>query len=200
MGFNPAQRRDAHGRWIRGMGGVQITTKPPTPFRRRGSGLSGLRRNTVPYVRVNKRSGTAGINTGTLIPGTSKRIAIGGYARLETTRSKTAVDRFVDKGINKVFPKGTRGSKTVSYLRKNVKITNPAVRANFPGVQARVGTSRRAGATVIIRRGKHKTSWDKSFKGVQKYDRRMATIAGERAKKGKRSRPQRRRAARKKKA
>ena len=50
---------------------------------KRGVGVAGLQRNTVPYARINKRSGTVGVNSGTVIPFTGKRIAVGGYIRLE---------------------------------------------------------------------------------------------------------------------
>lgn len=214
MGYSPRQPRGPDGRWIaRGARGavraLNITTKPAAPVRRRGSGISGLRRNTVPYVRVNKRGSTVGINTGTKIPSSSLRVALGGYARVESAGGKTAVDRFVDKAVDRVFPKGKKRGKAVAYLRKTTKFVHrgiPGIRGSYGGVQARIGTSRRAGPTLIVRRGKQKSkvpphnpmSSAASRKAIHQYDRRMNTIAGERARK-KRYRPQRRRAARKKK-
>ncbi|AVO25990.1 capsid maturation protease [Mycobacterium phage Phreeze] len=162
----------------------------------RGVGVSGLKKNTVPYVRANKRSQTVGVNAGTIIPGTKKRIVVGGYARIESTTKETAVDRAINAKIGVVAPGGSRRGKVAGYLRKNLDVKNPAVRAAVGGAQVRLGTSRGAGPTVIVRRGKHRIAQSKSKAGVQKYDSRMKTIAGQRAKK---PRPQRRKAARRRK-
>lgn len=217
--FNPLQARDTHGRWVAKAGNAAFNAatkkvgsgrkSPLTVKTVKGRGraplslsesLSELGRNTVPYVRVNKRSQTIGINAGTRIPGTHKRVVFGTYSRLESTRNKTAVDRFAAKGVSKVFPEGTRRGKAVSAIRKNVAITNPAIRATVRGHQVRLGTSRGAGPTIIVRRGKHKTSQSKSVAGITKYDTQMRKVSGKRAStKVKRARPQRRTAARKKK-
>ena len=162
----------------------------------RGSGLSGLKRNAIPYARVNARSSTIGINAGTVIPGTGKRIVLGGYGKIESTRKHTAIDKAVAGRKAKVLRPGSPQHKVVSYLRKQGHLKNPALRANVAGSQVRLGTSRHAGPTVIIRRGSHSTSKAKSRSGVQKYDKRMSTIAGHKAKK---PRPQRRNAAKKRK-
>jgi hypothetical protein len=151
----------------------------------------------IPYARVNKRSQTVGYNVGAKIPGTGKRIVTGQYVRVENVRRQTAVDRFVAKGVKKVAPPHTKQGKALGAIKKNVSINNPSVRAKVGGHQVRLGTSRGAGPTVIIRRGKHKTPQLKSKKGVQAYDKRMRTVAGQKAA-GIKHRPQRRRAARKK--
>lgn len=216
MAYSPLQARGPDGKWIAtgtnaavraakaGISGTKPRkrTKPKPQRGSRGSGFKGLKANFTPYARVNKRSQTVGVNTGTLIPLTHKRIAVGGYARLESTRNKTAADRFVEKNAKKVFPKGTKRGKVAGYLHKNVALSTPAARATVKGAQVRLGTSRGAGPTVIVRRGKHKTSIAKSQKGIDKYDKRIRTITDKRTKakaKKRKPRPQRRRAARKKK-
>lgn len=154
----------------------------------RGQGKSGLIKNTVPYVRVNKRSQTGGFNAGTVIPGTGKRIVFGGYVRLENTSGKSGVDKLFGKAANAVAPYGSTRGKVRKYLRNNVQITNPAIRANVGGHQARLSTSRNAGPTITFRRGSHKTPLTASRNGVKAYDRRMRSIAGTKV-----GRPQRRR-------
>jgi hypothetical protein len=204
--YNPLQARDAHGRWVakggnaafhlakagakaasvgsgKKVGPIKIQNvkgRGLPPLTAKGA-LAELGKNTVPYVRVNKRSQTVGINAGTRIPYTRKRVVFGGYSRLESTTHKTGVDRFVAKHTGKVFPEGTRRGKVKAYISKNVSINNPAVRATVGGHQVRLGTSRGAGPTVIVRRGKHKTAQPKSQAGVQKYDTHMNKIAGKRA-------------------
>lgn len=153
----------------------------------RGVGVGGYKKNTVPYLRANKRSQTAGFNTGSIIPGTGKRLVIGGYVRVENTSSKGAIDRALAKAGNATMPYGTTRGKVRKYVKNNVQITNPAIRANFKGHQARLSSSRGAGPTITLRRGKHKTPLTKSRAGVKKYDKRMRAIAGKKA-----VRPQRR--------
>lgn len=154
----------------------------------RGIGRSGLVKNTVPYLRANKRSQTGGFNAGTIVPGTGKRIVFGGYVRLENVNRKGAIDRAIQKAGLKAMPYGTKRGKVRKYLRENVQITNPAIRANVGKHQARLSTSRGAGPTITLRRGKHKIPLAKSRAGVKKYDTRMRAIAGTPV-----SRPQRRR-------
>lgn len=153
----------------------------------RPTGMSGLKRNTVPYARANKRSQTVGFNAGTIIPGTKKRIVIGGYARLESTVRKTAVDRAVDKAAYKYLGKNTKRSAVGKYLRQNVSSTPPAVRVKIGGAETRLGTSRGAGPTVIIRKGKHPTPVNKTRSGLKRYD-----AASQQRKKSGKKRKQRR--------
>lgn len=157
-----------------------------------------LPKTLIPYARVNKRSQTVGYNVGAKLPGTGKRIVTGSYVRIENVKRTTATDRFVAKGVNKIAPPHTKAGKALGAIKTNVSINNPSVRAKVGGHQVRLGTSRGAGPTVIIRRGKHKTPQVKSKKGVQAYDTRMRTVAGQKAA-GIKKRPQRRKAARKKK-
>lgn len=144
----------------------------------RPTGISGLARTTTPYLRVNKRSQTVGFNSGTIIPFTGKRVAFGSYLRLESTTKHTATD----KAISRLGGE----SKVGKFIRNNVSVSTPAVRLNLGGTQARLGTSRGAGPTVILRRGSHKTPQRISQRGLKKYETRMRTI------KKKKARPQRR--------
>lgn len=206
MAYNPNQRRDRHGRFAPKVGGVGNPAgsipKPKAPKsqsgrKTRGVGTKGLRSNFVPYARVNKRSQTVGYNAGTLIPGTHRRIVTGAYVRVESTKNKTVADRFVAKHAKRVFPEGSKRGKAARSLKNNVSVVNPALRASVKGHQVRLGTSRGAGPTVIVRRGKHKTPIAESVVGTAKYDRRMKAIAGKKAVK-KKPRPQRRNTRKKK--
>lgn len=216
MSYSPLQARDKNGRWVAkganrlvksGAKRVNGTRKvSPVPRQKlvrtsdkaklpiggtasRGVGISGLKRNTIPYARVNKKGSTVGVNAGTVLPGGKKRIVLGAYARVEGTAKTTATDRKIAALGNKVVPKGSRRGKLHSFVAKHVKINNPAIRASVGGSQVRLGTSRGSGPTIIVRRGAHKTTQSKSQAGVQKYDSRMSTVAG---KKAKRPRAQRR--------
>ena len=157
---------------------------------KRGVGFTGLRKNTIPYARVNQRSQTVGVNAGTIIPFTKKRISFGAYARLENTTRKGAVNKALSKAGRSVAPHGTKRGAVRNYLKNNVIIQNPAIRAAVPHGEVRLGTSRGAGPTLIVRRRKHQTPLKTSRSGVRKYDKQMRSIAG---KKAKRPRPQRRR-------
>jgi hypothetical protein len=148
----------------------------------RGQGFRGYKKNTVPYLRANKRSQTAGFNTGSILPGTGKRLVLGGYIRIENRSNKGAIDKAIARAGNATMPYGTSRGKVRKYLKNNVQITNPAIRANVGKHQARLSTSRGAGPTVTLRRGKHKTPLTKSRQGVKRYDTRMRSIAGKKAK------------------
>jgi hypothetical protein len=139
----------------------------------RGTGSKGLRRNFVPYVRVNKRSQTVGYNAGTLIPGTGKRLVMGSYIRLESRSRKTATDRAIAKVTHSLAPKGTKRGAARAYAAKNITVTNPALRANVGGSQIRLGSSRGSGPTVILRRGSHRASQKSAFNGIKKFDSKM---------------------------
>src|SRR5574337_497551 len=188
-------------------GPLTIDTKPPASFRRSSTpGFPGLKKNFKPYIRVNKRSTTIGYATGTRIAGKQARLVTGRYIRVEGTGKLTTVDKAVNRVANRAFPKGSKRSTGLAAFRNHVHISTPAVRAQFgqsatnprrKGVQFRLGTARpygksRTGPTLVITRGTHKTSWDKSFKGMQKYDNRMSQIAGKKAGKVKNRRQRRR--------
>lgn len=216
MSYNPRQARGLDGKWIARTGlsaiegtrpkrkkkakpGYRVT--PSNSGKGRGSGIKGLTKNTVPYARVNKRSSTIGVNTGTIIPGTKKRVVAGGYVKFESINRQTKVDVLGKRVSGRIAPTGSRRGKIAGWAKKNVKIKNPALRVALPhGAEARLSTSRRSGKTVVVRRGQHKVSVKRSRAGVQRYDKRMATIAGRKAKSKasrKKSRPQRRRARKK---
>lgn len=154
---------------------------------KRGSGTSGLRKNFIPYIRVNKRSQTSGFNAGTVLPGTGKRLVLGGYVRLENTSRKGGIDKAISKAGMKAMPYGTKRGKVRTYLSNNVSVTNPAIRASVGKHQVRLGSSRGAGPTIILRRGKHPTPQKKSLAGIKRYDQRTRTVA-----KAKKRRAQRR--------
>lgn len=147
---------------------------------KRGIGVSGARKNFVPYIRVNKRSQTVGGNTGTIIPFTGKRLVTGGYIRVENTTRRNAVDTALEGVGNRIARRGTKPGAVRNWVSKNVTVTNPAVRVSVGGQQIRLGSSRNSGATLIVRRGKHKTPQLKSKAGVKKYDNRMRALAAKR--------------------
>lgn len=156
---------------------------------KRGQGRSGLRKNFTPYVRINKRSQTLGFNTGTIIPGTGKRVAFGNYIRLESTNKRNnPVDRTIGS-ISRRFGNSGKPAAVKKYFRENVEVRSPVVRANIPGGQLRLGTSRGGGTTLIARRGQHKALERKAKAGVRRYETRMNTIAAGKVRK---PRPQRR--------
>ncbi len=164
--------------------------KGKAPSRKnRGQGRKGFKANFIPYARVNKRSQTIGYNAGTYIPGTNKRIVTGQYVRLENATKNNAIDRAFAHATKAVLPHGTRRRRVRDYLKKNVFITNPAVRAAIGGAEVRLGTSRGAGPTIILRRGRHKTSETASRKAIKRYDTHARKLH---AKKESKPRPQRR--------
>lgn len=157
----------------------------------RGQGFKGLKSNFIPYVRANKRSQTIGYNAGTYVLGTNKRIVTGQYVRVETAGKKTAIDRGISYLTDAALPYGTKRRKVRNYLKNNVTVTNPAVRAAVGGAEVRLGTSRRAGPTVIVRRGRHKISQQASRKAIKRYDTHARKLHSQRKSK---PRPQRRKA------
>ena len=147
----------------------------------RGQGVSGLKQNFVPYARVNQRSQTGGFNVGTILPGTGKRIVFGGYLRLENRKRGGVVSSGIAKAGRTLAPKGTKRGAVKKYFNENVTVKAPGIRANVGGGQVRLGTSRGSGATLIVRRGRHKTPITKSRSGLRKYDKRVKAIAGVKA-------------------
>lgn len=148
---------------------------------KRGQGISGAKKNFIPYARVNQRSQTAGFNVGTIIPGTGKRVVTGGYLRLENTKRGGVIT----SSLNRV-PKNSLLGKGRRYFNENVTVTNPAVRANVGPGQVRLGTSRSGGLTLTARRGKHKVPQKLSQKGTKQYDLRIAKIRRQQLNKRKR--------------
>lgn len=220
MGYNPGQLRGPDGKWIstgrsasrkarskankkayagrRAKRKRSFTIDRAASRQERGVGFSGARKNFIPYARISKKSATAGANTGAFIPGSNKRIVLGTYARIETVNKATAVDRALSRIGSKIAPKGTKRDLLGQHIRKNVKLDNPAIRYSSPGtrsrngIESRLGTSRKAGPTLIVRRGTHKRTQQQSKSGIKAYNKRMSTIAGKRVSK---PRPTRRRQA-----
>ena len=154
----------------------------------RGIGKTGFKKNSTPYIRVNKRSQTIGVNAGSIIS-QNKRLVMGGYVRVENINKKGAIDRSLKKAGNIIAPRHTQRRKLKNYLKRNVSVTNPALRAKMGGAEVRLGTSRGAGPTVILRRGKHKVSQEASRKAIKRYDTHARKLN---AKKQSKPRPQRR--------
>lgn len=177
--FTPARRAALHKAQTVSAAKRRGRHKPGTRRRythnlgKRGEGFTGLRKNTIPYLRANKRSQTTGFNAGTVIPGTKKRIVLGGYVRVENTGRKGGIDAALSRSGNFVAPRGTRRGSVKSYLSKNVTIKNPGLRANVGGHTVSLGTSRGAGPTVIVRRGRKPTPISKSRRGIQKFDKNV---------------------------
>ena len=220
--YNPAQKRGPDGRWI-STGTRKVrrsvrsaankkayagrrTKKRSTPItinraasrQQRGVGVSGLKNNFTPQVRISKKSVTIGANTGTYIPGTNKRIVLGHYARIESTNKSGRVDKLTAKVAGKITPEGSKRAALAKHIRKNVKLDNPAIRYAIQGkqggrgIEARLSTSRSAGPSLIVRRGGHNPTVEQSKSGIRKYDKRMATLSGRKVSK---PRPTRRRQA-----
>ena len=221
MAYNPHQLRGPDGRWI-STGARKVSRRAKSKANKkayagrrakrnrkpiridraasrqdRGVGIGGLRKNFIPYARISRRSATIGANTGTFIPGTDKRIVFGNYARIENVR-RTKGESALSKFAQRIAPKGTKRAAVAEHIRKNAKVSNPAIRYSTPGtgsregVQARLGTSRKAGPTLIVRRGSHKRTRGQSKAGIAQYDQRMRSISGKKVSK---PRPTRRRQA-----
>ena len=222
MSFNPNQLRGPDGRWI-STGAGRVTRrarskankkayagrrakKRSSPIRidrvssrqDRGVGISGLKKNFIPYARVSRRSTTIGANTGAFIPGTNKRIVVGNYARIENVKKGSKVDSSISQWARRIAPKGSKRAAVAEHIRKNAKFSNPAIRYSTPGTssrhgtEVRLGTSRKAGPTLIVRRGSHKRTRNQSKAGIAQYDKRMSAISGKKVSK---PRPTRRRQA-----
>lgn len=159
----------------------------------RGEGVSGLKKNVVPYVRVNKRSQTVGYNTGTIVTGSNSRLVVGTYVRRESINKKNGVDKRIEEFMGAIAPKNSKRGKARAYVKKNVVITNPALRANLRGSQVRLSTSRGAGPTIVVRRGRHKVSEQASRKAIKRYDTHARKLNAKRQGK---PRPQRRKSGR----
>lgn len=154
----------------------------------RGEGFVGLKKNVIPYVRLNKRSQTSGFNTGTIIPGTNKRIVFGAYTRFENTNRKNFVDTALGKIGARVAPKNSKQRSVMNFFKKNVTVINPAFRAKLGGAEARISTSRGAGPTLVIRRGRHKISQEGSRKAIKRYDMQARKLNGKKRGKARKQR------------
>lgn len=234
MAYNPLQKRGPDGKWIstgakkavrratRKKANKRAYQKSKIRYKRsewraslkidkaasrqiRGTGITGAKRNFIPYVRVNKRSATVGANTGAFIPGSNRRVVVGAYTRLETTNKETKLDRIAGRAAKKLAPKGSKRAAIGKHLRKNVSMDKAAkLRYGSPlssstrGIEARLGTSRKGGPTLIVRKGQHKIAVADSVRGVKKYNTRMTTVQSKREK-AKKKRPSRRKSANRRK-
>ena len=164
----------------------------------RGVGVGGLKKNFIPHARISKKSVTVGFNTGAFVPGSNKRVVIGNYARIESVNKKGSLDKAASKVLKKLAPERSKRGAVVRHIKQNAKLDNPAIRYSSPGtasregIQARLGTSRKAGPTIIVRRGTHKRTKAESKSGIKSYNKSMRTIQG---KKVSQPRPTRRRQA-----
>jgi hypothetical protein len=158
----------------------------------RGVGLAGLKQNFTPYIRVNKNSQTVGFNSGTIRKSGRSRVVYGVYRRVEAVDKKNnPVDKTFRAISNQLAPKNTRRGKARAYVKKNVVITNPALRVAVGSGEARLSTSRRAGPTIVVRKGSHNKSLSASRKSIKRYDTQMRKV---KARKQSKPRPQRRNA------
>lgn len=158
----------------------------------RGVGLTGLKKNFIPYVRVNKNSQTIGFNAGTIRKSGRSRVVYGVYRRVEAVDKKNnPVDKTFKAISNQLAPKNTRRGRARAYVKKNVVITNPALRVAVGSGEARLSTSRRAGPTIVVRKGSHNKSINASRKSIKRYDTQMRKV---KARKQSKPRPQRRKA------
>lgn len=223
--YNPGQLRGPDGRWI-STGARKVSRakrsaankaayagrhakRRSAPIRidkaasrqARGVGLTGLKQNLIPHARISKRGITVGVNTGSFIPGTNKRVVVGQYVRFESVNKETKLDKAAKAVLSRIAPKGSRRDILGQHVRKNAKFSNPAIRYQSPGsssrngIEARLGTSRKSGPTVVIRRGEHKRTRAQSKAGIAKYNK--AVNKGQKASK---PRPTRRRQAARKRS
>lgn len=172
-----AANKRAYGNTVRKKRSAPIKIDRAASRQARGVGLGGLKKNFIPYARLSKKSTTIGANAGTFIPGTNKRVVFGNYARIETVNKSTKLDRVASRVSSKLIPKGSQRALVGEHIRKNVKLDNPAIRYSTPGtasregIQARLGTSRKAGPTITVRRGSHKRTRAQSKAGIKAYNK-----------------------------
>lgn len=74
------------------------------------------------------------------------------------THRHNSLDMMIDRATSSIAPKGSRQRNAMKFLKKNVAVSNPTIRAKIGGAEVRLGTSRGAGPTIIVRRGRHKIS------------------------------------------
>lgn len=197
--------RDYRGRFVRTGGRAEKLYKN-TP--KRGVGLAGAKKNFTPYARLSTSGTTVGANTGTIIPFTNRRIAIGGYARVEHTemygRQKVASGILSSKGLiagiarrsglGSAFNSANRSA--TRQLGKGASDFLAGKRMNVGGAQARFTSSRKFNPTITIRKGRHKASRAASAKGIREYNQHFE-LKYRNKYKNKTARPGRRKASKK---
>ena len=98
----------------------------------------------------------------------------------------------VSKQASKLMPNGTKRGGVRNFWNQNVFFDNPTVRAKVGGAQVRLGTSRRGGPTIIVRKGRHKVVEMKSYSGTKRYNKRMRTVQNSKIRLQKKPRRERR--------
>jgi hypothetical protein len=229
------QPRDWRGRWVTSRGVVKNdkgkrvpsalgTSRAyklynPANASKRGVGISGLKRNTVPYARFSTSGTTLGFNAGTIIPGFHRRIVFGGYGRVEHedmyARQKVASNVLLARSMGgtvvRRFFGGQAGlapqmNKYMSRAQKAAVRQGPKGLAevlagkrmdiNGGKLQARFTSTRKYNPTITIRRGRHKVSSNLSHKGSVSFARHIEVLNQKRDRSYK-PRPARRKAAKK---
>lgn len=158
-------------------------------------GRSEVKANFSPYTRINQQGITVGYNTGAGIPFSKFRISNGAYSRVERRANDKPVTSFVKGKASRVIP-NTKLTRGIAKAKKDyVSVSPSGRRVSVNGYQARMGTSRTGGKTLVIRKGLHPVSPSKTVRGVQSYNEAMESIykpgTGKR-KKARNPRPQRR--------
>ena len=232
--FNILQPRDWRGRWITSRGvhtekgqKVQGALGSARAYKlyaqnksaARGAGFTGLKKNTVPYARVSTGGTTVGINAGTIIPGSGRRVVAGGYFKLESAtqykRQKFASDLLLTRQLTKMAVRKGIGGKNglgpiaTKYMsraeRAGVRAGPKALSDTLAGhrmdiaggkAQVRFTSTRKYNPTITIRRGRHKTSSNLSQKGTVTFNKHIEALNRKRDR-GYKPRPQRRKAAKK---
>lgn len=234
-GFNILQPRDWRGRWITSRGvhtnsegkKVEGALGSARAYRlyavnksaARGAGFTGLKKNTVPYARISTGGTTVGVNAGTIIPGTGRRVVGGGYFKIEHVsqykRQKVASDILLTRQLVKMgMRKGVGGqnglgpvaTKYMSRAEKSAMRAGPKAasdllaghRMDIAGgkAQVRFTSTRKYNPTLTIRRGRHKVSPNLSQKGTVTFNKHIEALNRKRDRTYK-PRPQRRKAAKK---
>jgi hypothetical protein len=185
---------------------------------KRGVGLVGLKKNTVPYARLSTAGTTVGFNAGTILPGSRRRVVFGAYGRIEHedmyARQKIASNVLISKSLagtiaNRLMGGGATGRRATQYMTraqraiirqgpKGLTEVLAGKRMDVAGgrVQARFTSTRKYNPTVTVRRGRHKVSPNLSHKGSVSYARHIEVLNQRKDRKYK-PRPARRKAAKK---
>lgn len=159
----------------------------------KAGGVKHLRKNFVPYTRINQRSVTVGANTGAGIPFSNKRVSMGSYFRIENKNKRKPLNEFITRTADKFVKPGTRAHALRQFASESIKVDSPVVRMKFGPVETQTSTSRASGPTVVIRRGQRKVRLAETKAGVAEYDRRMRVLFGQKKRrKQHKPRPERR--------
>lgn len=166
MKFNPAQKRDRHGRWTKGIA-------------------------AVPYSRHSLKSHTIGVNAGTNVS-PRYRVSAGVHFRVER-RTKSAIEKkasaaheSVIRGlVNNISPIKKFDSKVESAIRRGErkvasKVLGYTVSAGKTNIRG--GTTRSGLPSVTIRYGGKVKKASARSSGISQYNRQMAGVQAARHK------------------